>query len=180
MTAIPVLTAEVAPISDERLRPRGKASYVAGLTDEPLRFITLSQMFDETVADFGSRPAAIFSSERQVLTWSDLKRESDQVALALMALGLQRGDKVGIWSPNRREWLLALFGAARIGVVLVSLDPACKLAELESSLNKLACCALIMVRSVDGSDLMGMLRSLAPELDRPAPKPLLESQRLPQ
>jgi len=179
MTAIPVLTAEVAAHSDERLRPRGKASYVAGLTDEPLRFATLSQVFDEAVADFGSRPAAIFSSLRQVLTWSDLKRDSEQVALSLMALGLQRGDKVGIWSPNRREWLSALFGAARIGVVLVSLDPACKLVELEASLNKLECRALIMVRSADGSDLMGMLRGLAPELDRPAAKPLLEAQRLP-
>jgi fatty-acyl-CoA synthase len=179
MTAPPALTAEVVSASDPRVRARGKVSYVCGPTDEPLRFMTLSQVFDETVVGFGARAAAIFSAERQVLTWSDLKRESDQVALSLMALGIQRGDRVGILSTNRCEWLLALFGAARIGAVLVNIDTSCEPASLDSVLNQVRCSALFMARAAGANDFIGMIRGLAPELDRPVAKPVLESRRLP-
>ena len=164
---------------DERRRPQANLSYVSGTTDDPLRFVTLSQALDETVAAHGARAAAIFSAEREVLSWKDLQRQSDDVAASLLALGVRRGNRVGIWSPNRREWLLARFGAARIGAVLVGLDPNCSGAELEQALNKVHCCALIVARSLKAYNGLGLLRDMAPEIDRPGDKRVLESSRLP-
>jgi fatty-acyl-CoA synthase len=164
---------------DERLRPRGNYSYVAGATDDPLRFVTVSQALDETVATHGTRAAAIFSAERDVMSWKELQRQSDDVAGALLALGIRRGNRVGILSPNRREWLLAQFGTARIGAVLVNLNPGYRSTELEFALNKVRCRVLIVARSAKGGNHLGLLRVLAPELDRPGDKPLLEARRLP-
>ncbi|KNZ32553.1 MAG: hypothetical protein AD742_11940 [Methylibium sp. NZG] len=160
-------------------RPQGNLSYVSGVTDDPLRFVTLSQALDETVAAHGTRAAAIFSSEREVMSWKELQRQSDDVAAALLGLGLQRGDRIGMCSANRREWLLAQFGAARIGAVLVNLNPAYRSTELEFALNKVRCRVLILARSTAAGNHLGMLRVLAPELDQPGAKPVLESRRLP-
>ena len=95
-----------------------------------------------------------------------MQRESDDVAAALLALGIRRGNRVGIWAPNRSEWLLAQFGTARIGAVLVNINPAYQSAELEYALNKVRCRALIMARGHKASDYLATLRTVAPELDR--------------
>ncbi len=164
---------------DPRRWPRGNMSYASGVTDDPLRFVTICQSLDETVAAHGSRAAAIFSAERDVITWKELQRRGDDMAAALLALGIRRGNRVGICAPNRREWLLALFGTARIGALLVNIDPAASAAELEYCLNKARCRVLIIARTQRGGDHLGLLRALAPELDRPGDKPVLESRRLP-
>ena len=98
--------------TDDRLRPQATLSYVAGATDDPLRFQTIPQLLAEAVAAHGSRDAAIFAADRKTLSWYDLQRQADDVAAALLALGIRRGNRVGIWAPNRLEWLLAQFGAA--------------------------------------------------------------------
>ena len=165
--------------NDEPLRPHGHLSYVCGGNDQPLRFVTVSQALDDTVAAHGTRLAAIFSAEREMLTWQELQRQSDDVAASLVSLGIRRGNRVAIWSPNRREWLLAQFGAARIGAVLVNVDPLCEVSELEDVLNLVRCRVLILARRFQGRDLLGMLKGLAPELDRPGDRPRLEAQRLP-
>jgi fatty-acyl-CoA synthase len=166
--------------ADERLKPPGTQSYVAGATDEPLRFLTIPQLLDKTVGRHGARPAAIFHAERRTLSWYDLQREADAVAAGLLALGIRRGNRVGIWAPNRSEWLLAQFGTARIGAVLVNINPAYQSAELEYALNKVRCRALILARGHKASDYLATLRTLAPEIDRPgADAPVLESRRLP-
>lgn len=164
---------------DDRRRPRGNLSYVSGVTDEPLRFVTMSQALDETVATHGARAAAIFSSEREVMSWKDLQRQSDEVAAALLGLGIRRGNRIGVCTPNRREWLLAQFGAARIGAVLVNLNPAYRSTEMEFALNKVRCRVLIVARATQAGNHLGLLRVLAPELDQPGDKPVLESRRLP-
>ena len=164
---------------DVRRRPRGNLSYVSGVTDDPLRFLTVSQALDEAVAAHGTRAAAIFSADREVLSWKDLQRLSDDVAASLLALGIRRGNRVGICSPNRREWLLVQFGAARIGAVLVNINPACGERELEVALNKVRCRVVIVARSVQSHHGLGLLRELAPELDQPGERRVLESRRLP-
>ncbi|HSN32390.1 MAG TPA: AMP-binding protein [Ideonella sp.] len=164
--------------ADDRLRPPGTSSYVAGATDEPLRFVTISQLLDEAVAAHGARDAAVFPAEGRRLSWYDLQREADAVAAGLLALGIRRGNRVGIWAPNRTEWLLAQFGTARIGAILVNINPAYQSAELEYALNKVRCRALVMARGHKSSDYLATLRSLAPELARPV-EPVLESRRLP-
>ncbi len=165
--------------ADERLRPQGTLSYVSGATDDPLRFRTISQALDKCVAAHGSKDAAIFAADGLTLSWYDLQRRSDEVAAALLALGIRRGNRVGIWAPNRVEWLLAQFGTARIGAILVNINPAYRSSELEYALNKVRCRALIMARSLKSSDYIGILKGLAPELDRPGGERILESRRLP-
>ena len=164
--------------ADERLRPPGTLSYVSGATDRPLRFVTIAQLLDEAVAAHGARDAAIFHAERRTLSWYDLQRESDALAAGLLALGIRRGNRVGIWAPNRTEWLLAQFATARIGAILVNINPAYQSAELEYALNKVRCRAFVTARGHKSSDYLATLRSLAPELDRPG-EPVLESRRLP-
>ena len=165
--------------TDDRLRPAGTLSYVAGATDEPLRFATVSQLLDEAVAAHGARDAAIFADGHQTLSWYDLQRRADEVAAGLLALGVRRGNRVGIWAPNRVEWLLVQFGCARIGAVLVNINPAYRSSELEFALNKVRCRVLVLARSHRGADYLAMLRGLAPELDRPGDEATLESRRLP-
>ncbi len=165
--------------ADDRLKPPGSQSYVAGATTEPLRYLTVPQQLDKTVGRHGARPAAIFHAERKTLSWYDLQRQADDVAAALLALGIRRGNRVGIWAPNRSEWLLAQFGTARIGAVLVNINPAYQSSELEYALNKVRCRVLITARGHKASDYLATLRSLAPELDRPGGEPVLESFRLP-
>ncbi|MEO7853926.1 MAG: AMP-binding protein [Rubrivivax sp.] len=158
---------------------------MAGATDAALRFMTIPQLLDRAVARHGARDAAIFCAERRTLSWYDLQRGADEVAAALLALGIRRGNRVGIWAPNRSEWLQAQFGTARIGAILVNINPAYQSSELEYALNKVRCRALIMARGHKASDYLATLRALAPEVDRPGAAAgagaieLLESRRLP-
>jgi fatty-acyl-CoA synthase len=108
----------------------------------------------------------VFAASGERLSWHDLKRRSDEVAAGLLALGIGRGDRVGIWAPNCLEWLLTQFGTARIGAILVNINPAYRTSELEFALNKSGCRALILAPKFKSSDYLGMLRSLAPELDK--------------
>ena len=103
----------------------------------------------------GARDAAIFHAERRTLSWYDLQRESDALAAGLLALGIRRGNRVGIWAPNRTEWLLAQFATARIGAILVNINPAYQSAELEYALNKVRCRAFVTARGHKSSDHVG-------------------------
>ena len=167
--------------ADDRLRPQGGLSYVAGTTDDPLRFRTIPQLLDKAAQRYGSRDAAIFVAEGKRLSWYDLQQQSDEVAAGLLALGIRRGNRVGIWAPNRIEWLLAQFGTARIGAILVNINPAYRTSELEYALNKVRCRVLITAPALKSSDYLGMLKALAPEIAQPRPEwsPMLEAERLP-
>ncbi len=149
---------------DDARRPRGGLSYVVGATDDPLRFLTIPALLDRAVRRHGAREAVIYAPARERLSWHDLKRRSDDVAAGLLALGVQRGDRVGIWAPNCVEWLLVQFGAARIGAILVNINPAYRVTELEYALNKVQCRVLVMAAQLKSSDYIAMMKSLAPEL----------------
>src|SRR3546814_9250800 len=87
----------------------------------------------------------VCSSDLQNLRWSyrELARQVDALAAGLLALGLKRGDRIGIWSPNSSEWVLTQLATAKAGLILVNINPAYRLAELDYALNKVACKALI-------------------------------------
>ena len=87
----------------------------------------------------------------------------DAFAAGLLALGLAPGDRIGIWSPNNSEWVVTQFATAKAGLVLVNINPAYRLAELEYALNKVGCRALITATAFKTSDYIGMLNTLAPE-----------------
>src|SRR5215831_13229387 len=154
--------------ADETLRPPGRLSYVSGPADDPLKFITIPQLLDRACARNGAGEAAIFVEQKLSLSWYDLRKRADDVAAGLLALGVRRGDRVGIWAPNRPEWLFVQFGTARIGAILVNINPAYQRHELDYALNKVECKVLVMARSLRSSDYVGMIRALAPEIDAPA------------
>lgn len=147
------------------LAPQDGRAYVRGPQTPALRYVTIPQMLRETVSKFGPRDAAVFPEAGIRLSYYDLDREVDRLASGLLALGLEKGDRLGIWSPNRLEWLLIQFATARIGVVLVTINPAYRLAELEYALNKAGCKALVLAEQFKTSDYAQMVRTLAPELD---------------
>ncbi|MGZ8260326.1 MAG: AMP-binding protein [Caldimonas sp.] len=166
--------------SADRLKPQGTLSYVTGSTDEPLRFITIPQQLAKTVGRHGARDAAIFDAEKLRLSWYDVQRRSDEMAAGLLALGLRRGNRVGIWAPNRHEWLITQFATARIGLILVNINPAYRTSELEYALRKVGCRALVLARRFKTSDYLGMLGEIAPEVHLKGASEVLDSVRLPE
>jgi fatty-acyl-CoA synthase len=149
--------------------PMPLPSYVHGASDTPLIGETIGVHFDRVAARFSDRDALIVRHQKIRWTYRDLQAQVDAVAAGLLALGLEPGQRVGIWSPNNAEWVLAQFGTAKAGLILVNINPAYRLAELEYALNKSGCVALITASRFKTSDYLGMLRELAPELAHAAP-----------
>jgi fatty-acyl-CoA synthase len=159
-------------------RPIDGLSHVRGLVQPPLSDLTIAQWLDDTVALRGSEPAAVFCEAGVRWSWTELRDESDRLAAALLKLGFAKGDRLGIWAPNRPEWVLAQYATARIGVILVNLNPAYRLAELEYALNKVGCKGVISAPAFKSSEYLAMLQTLAPELSVCAPGQL-QAARLP-
>jgi fatty-acyl-CoA synthase len=139
-------------------------SLVSGSRAEPLIEKTVPELFRETAARYGARDAAVFREHGLRFTYAELARQADALATGLVALGLVPGDRVGIWSPNRPEWLITQFATARAGLILVNINPAYRLSELEYALNKVKCRALITAAAFKSSDYLGMLAALAGKL----------------
>ncbi|MBS0638237.1 MAG: AMP-binding protein [Proteobacteria bacterium] len=139
-------------------------SYMHGASDVALIGETIGLCFDRTVARWPERPALISCQQGVRLTWRQLAEKVDAFAAGLIALGLQPGDRIGIWSPNNAEWVITQFATAKAGLILVNINPAYRLAEVEYALNKVGCKALITATSFKTSDYIGMINSLAPEL----------------
>ena len=153
-------------------------SYVHGASDTELLGETLGANFDRVATKFADRDALIVRHQNVRWTYGDLKREVDAFAGGLLALGLEPGDRVGIWSPNNSEWVVAQYATAKAGLILVNINPAYRVSELEYALNKVGAKALILASSFKSSDYVAMLRELAPEIDGCAPG-ALKSARLP-
>ena len=158
--------------------PKDGRSYVCGDGSVPLLHATIPKIFSRTVANRGPHEAVVFAEFGKRYTWYDLSREVDAFAAGLLALGLEKGDRVGIWSPNRPEWLVTQFATARIGLVLVTINPAYRTSELEYVLNKVGCKALVTAARFKSSDYLGMIGELAPELETAEPG-RLKAARLP-
>ena len=153
-------------------------SHVRGATDRPLVEATLPTFLAEAVRRHQGRAAAVFRATGDRWTYDQLARRVDRLAAGLLSLGLYRGDRIGIWAPNRPEWLIAQFATARVGLILVNVNPAYRAPELEYALNKVGAKALITARQFKGSAYVEMLRELAPELDH-CPPGRLRAARLP-
>ncbi|MBN8507842.1 MAG: AMP-binding protein [Burkholderiales bacterium] len=160
------------------IAPRGGLSHVRGDRAVELSTLTIPALLGETVARFGDRPAVCFREQGVRWTWGQFAAEVDALASGLHRLGLQRGDRLGIWSPNRSEWLVTQFATARIGVILVNINPAYRLAELEYALNQSGCRAIVSAERLKSSMYLEMLQRLAPELAT-APAGQLKAAKLP-
>jgi len=141
-----------------------KPSYVCGTSSKPLLYKTVGVALEDAASRWGERPALIVRHQNIRWSYRELNEAADRFAAGLLKLGLQPGDRVGIWSPNRYEWVLTQFATAKAGLILVNVNPAYRIAELEFALNKVGCKALILAPSFKSSDYIGMLRQLAPEL----------------
>ncbi len=153
-------------------------SYVHGASNVPLDYRTLGAMFDATVARFPDREALVVRHQQVRWSYRELQRQVDALAAGLLALGLEPGDRIGIWSPNCSEWVVTQFATAKAGLILVNINPAYRLAELEYALNKVGCKAIIAADRFKTSDYLGMLNTLAPELADAQPNQL-QAKRLP-
>jgi fatty-acyl-CoA synthase len=153
-------------------------SYVHGASGVPLIGATIGAFFDEAARAWAAREALVVP--RQGVRWSygELAARVDALAAGLIALGLEPGARIGIWSPNTAEWVVTQFATAKAGLVLVTINPAYRLTELEYALNKVECSALITAHAFKSSDYVAMLRALAPELARDAAGQL-QAPRLP-
>lgn len=153
-------------------------SFVRGLTDTPLIERTIGSAFDEVTDRLADREALVVRHQGIRWTYAELREEVDALAAGFLALGLKPGDRVGIWSPNNAEWVITQFATAKAGLILVNINPAYRLGELEYALNKVGCVALITAASFKASNYIEMLTTLAPEIAK-APPGCLVSKTLP-
>lgn len=147
-------------------------SYVCGTSDEPLLYRSVAGVLSDAAASWPEVPALIVRHQRIRWSYEELERRVEAVARGLQALGLQPGDRVGIWSPNNAQWVVSQFATARAGLILVNINPAYRAFELGYALRKVGCRALILAPSFKGSDYVQILRSLIPALAGPAESPL--------
>ncbi|MCB1689823.1 MAG: AMP-binding protein [Halioglobus sp.] len=153
-------------------------SHLAGPTGEPLLVDTIGRAFDRTAEQYPQACALVVRHQGIRWPYSEYQREIDRLACGLLALGLEPGDRVGIWAPNCYEWCLTQFATAKIGAIMVCINPAYRLYELEYALNIVQCKALITAEHFKSSDYLGMLQELAPELSN-CPAGELQSEKLP-
>ncbi|MBN9006107.1 MAG: AMP-binding protein [Rhizobiales bacterium] len=144
-------------------------SYVCGVADAPLLGETIGQSLDLAVRRWANREALVSPSHNVRWTWTEFAERVDALAAGFLALGLERGARIGIWSLNRPEWTLTQFAAARAGLILVTINPAYRLSELEFALAKVGCSAIVTATAFKTSNYMEMLNTLIPELARSKP-----------
>ena len=142
-------------------------SYVHGASGVALLGDTVGANFDQAVRRWGEREALVVRHQNVRWTYAELGRRAEAFGAGLLALGLEPGERVGIWSPNNAEWVVSQIATAKAGLVLVNINPAYRLTEVEYALNKVGCKALITAQSFKSSDYVGMLRELAPEIAEP-------------
>ena len=154
-------------------------SYYCGASTTQIIYETIGGFFDRVAEKYPDSQALILRHQGVEWTYAELQRRVDQLAAGLLTLGIVPGDRVGIWGPNSAEWVLTQLATAKLGAIMVCINPAYRLYELEYALNKVECKALITDESFKTSDYLGMLNTLAPELEYCEPG-ALASTKLPK
>ena len=142
-------------------------SYTHGVSTKPLIGKTIGAMLDDIAVEFGANEALVSVFENRRLTYAEFRDEVDRCARALMALGVEKGDRVGIWSTNCAAWVIVQFATAKVGAVLVNINPAYRLSELEFTLNQSETnCVIIGEGFKDAcyADMVAKLRGKLPQL----------------
>jgi fatty-acyl-CoA synthase len=141
-------------------------SYVHGVSKKPLLGETLGANFDAAVEKWADQDALIVRHQNIRWTYLELQNKVNAFAAGLVSLGLQPGDRVGVWSPNNSEWVVTQYATAKAGIILVNINPAYRIAELEYAINKVGCKALILAASFKSSNYIAMVEELAPEISK--------------
>jgi len=144
-------------------------SYAHGGGDRPLLGETIGDNFERTVARVPDSDALVSCHQGLRYTYAELNDAVDRLASGMLAASLQKGDRLGVWSPNRAEWVLTQYATAKLGVILVNINPAYRLHELEFALRHSGCRWLVAAQECKGSDFVAMtdqVRGALPELER--------------
>ncbi|NRB48901.1 MAG: AMP-binding protein [Saprospiraceae bacterium] len=141
-----------------------KLSYACGISDKPLIGMTIGDMFDQTVERYPDNDALIVRHQHIRYTYRQLREKVDECAKALLALGLEKGDRLGVWAPNCAEWTITQLATSKIGVIQVNINPSYRLHELEYALNQSGCKAIVTADQFKTSKYTEMIYELAPEL----------------
>ncbi|MCG8370563.1 MAG: AMP-binding protein [Proteobacteria bacterium] len=153
-------------------------SYMTGEGSGQLLYETIGECFDRVVDTYPDNPALIVRHQDVRWTYREFARQVDRLAAGLIALRIEPGDRVGIWGTNSFEWVLTQFATARVGAILVNVNPAYRLFELEYVLNKVRCKAIVSAEKFKTSEYLHMLNALAPELASCEPG-YLRAEKLP-
>lgn len=153
-------------------------SYTSSTAEKPLIGMTIGDKFDEIANTYPDNDALIVLHQNVHWSYRELQQRANQCARALLSMGVRKGDRVGVWSPNCSEWTVSQIATAKIGAILVNVNPAYRTHELEYALNQSGARFLITADSFKTSDYRGMLYELAPELKACADGKL-KSQKLP-
>jgi fatty-acyl-CoA synthase len=137
-------------------------SYTSATSDTPLLGDTIGANFDRTAGAFPDRLALVDVPAGLRYTYAELKDEVDALAYALLGTGIAKGDRVGIWSPNRAEWTVTQYATAKIGAILVNINPAYRTSELEFVLNQSGCKLLVAAQRLKTSDYAAMIAEVRP------------------
>ncbi|MGH3759941.1 AMP-binding protein [Actinophytocola sp.] len=143
--------------------PSSRVSYVSGTSDKPLLGDTIGDDFDRTVAAHGDRDALVDRATGRRWTYRELADEVNAVALGLVDLGVEKGDRVGIWAPNCAEWTFTQYATAKIGAILVNINPAYRVHELRYVVNQAGIRTLVAARSFKTSDYAAMIDEVRPD-----------------
>jgi fatty-acyl-CoA synthase len=139
-------------------------SYAHGTSEKPLLGETIGACLDRIAGRFGERDALISCHQRIRFTYGELHREVERVACGLLSLGVERGDRVGVWSSNCAEWLIAQYALAKVGAIMVNINPAYRLRELEHALSQSGVSVLIAAQAFRGANYIEMLEQVVPKL----------------
>ena len=158
-------------------------SYVQGLSTTPRLGRTIGAALDEAAALHAGRDFLVCPAQNLRFTYETFKATVDDCASGLIAIGLERGERIGIWSPNNAEWAVLQFASAKAGLILVTINPAYRVNELEYALDAVGCAALVLARRFKTSDYVAMLTELVGKLpalrlriaigDEPAPEGMM-------
>jgi fatty-acyl-CoA synthase len=137
-------------------------SYTSAISDTPLLGDTIGENLDAAVRRFPDRPALIDVPAGRRWSYAELAADVDALALGLLAAGVTVGDRVGIWAPNCAEWVLTQYATAKIGAVLVNINPAYRTSELEFVLNQSGARLLVAAQRLKTSDYAAMITEVRP------------------
>ena len=146
-------------------------SYASGASDKPLLGVTIGDLFDQIVARYPDNEALVSRHQGLRYSYRALKTVVDQCARALLALGVAKGERVGIWAPNCAEWAITQFATSKIGAILVNINPSYRVHELQYALKQSGCAYLIIAPQFRTSNYTAMIYELAPELQSSQPLP---------
>ena len=140
-------------------------SYLSGTSETPLLGITIGDKFDQIVTEFPDNEALVVKHQEVRWTYNQLASAVHECARAFMAIGIEKGDRVGIWSPNRFEWVVVQFATAKMGAILVNINPSYRLHELKYALNQSGCKAVVIADQFKTSDYTRLMYDLIQGLE---------------